>query len=297
MRSEFEDALRRWRPVRRLPTGGLSDTRLQAHWAAQTVAAAGKALVPAQDDWSHVAMTWLDPLDLLAGGFTEAGHRVALRVRDLCLAVLDAEDTPVGSVELDGMTLSEAVAWLTETLTFAGEPPPALDPRRDDMPSHSVADGAAFRLDEGALFLELGRWFGNAARLLEVIAANTLGASPVRCWPHHFDIATLIVLDDDEPDLEKARSINVGLSPGDGSYDEPYFYVTPWPEPSQAQAEDLAGGGSWHTEGWVGAVLPAHRLPDVEPGEADRHAQGQAEQVYRFLRSAMAASRALLGTL
>ena len=51
-------------------------------------------------------------------------------------------------------------------------------------------------------------------------------ATPVRCWPHHFDIATLLNIGQ-----ENLQSIGIGLSPGDSNNREPYFYVTMWPYP------------------------------------------------------------------
>jgi len=293
----FDDALRAWKPVPRRSAGELTDARLQAHWAAQLIEATGKALVPPQNDWSHVAMTWLDPLELLAGGFTRHGLRVALRPRDLCLAVLDADDHVEWSLELDGKTLAEAKEWLQGVLAEEGEPPPPLEPLRTDLPEHPVGRGEPLSLDERRQFQELSLWYGNAARLFTVLAENTLGAAPVYCWPHHFDLATLITLDPEEPDENKAPSIHVGLSPGDGHYDEPYFYVTPWPVAVNVDAEPLAGGGHWHTEDWTGAVLPAHRLPEADEDDPDHHAQEQAEQVFAFLRTAVGAARVSLGTL
>ena len=296
--SPFDDALRAWEALPHRKPGELTDARLQAHWAVQPIDLVGRQRVPPQDDWGHLAMTWLDPLELLAGGFTQGGVRVALRVRDLCLAVLDADDRLEWSLELDGRTLAEAREWLQGVLAEEGEVSPEWGPFREDLPAHPVAQGEAFRRDEAAHFQELSRWFGNCARIFQVVADNTLGAAPLRCWPHHFDLATLITLDADEPDEDKARSINVGLSPGDGSYDEPYLYVTPWPAPPKVESEPLAGDGHWHTEGFTAAVLPAHRLPDAaEDDDPDHHAQEQAEQVLAFLRSAMAACRGLLGTL
>lgn len=296
--SPFDDALRSWQAVPPRRPGELSDARLQAHWAAQLVELVGRALVPEQDDWSHVAMTWLDPLELLAGGFTRHGVRVGLRVRDQCLAVLDADDRIEWSFGLDGKTLEGAKHWLQEVLTEEGEHPDLGD-LREDRPGHPVREGEPFRLDETAHFEELSTWFGNCARILQVVSENTQSAGPLRCWPHHFDIATRITLDPDESDEDKARSIHVGLSPGDESYDEPYLYVTPWPKPTSPESEPLAGNGHWHvTDDLVAAVLPAHRLPDIHAGiEPDHHAQEQAEQVFRFLRSAVAACRGLLGVL
>jgi len=60
-------------------------------------------------------------------------------------------------------------------------------------------------------------------------------ASDVLCWPHHFDIATLVTFASD-------RSSSVGLSPGDGSYDEPYYYVNVHPQPDPAQLTDRLKG-------------------------------------------------------
>lgn len=294
----FDDALRAWQALPQRKPGELADARLQAHWAVQLIEVVGRARVPEQDDWGHLAMTWLDPLELLAGAFTEGGVRVALRVRDLCLAVLDADDRVEWSLHLDGQTLAGAREWLQGVMVEEGEVAPEWGPFREDLPEHPVARGAPFRRDEQAHFQELSRWFGDCARIFQVVADNTLGAGPLRCWPHHFDLATLITLDADEPDEDKARSINVGLSPGDESYDEPYLYVTPWPATPKAVAEPLAAGGHWHTEGFTAAVLPAHRLPDADAGDdPDHHAQEQAEQVFAFLRSAMAACRGLLGVL
>jgi hypothetical protein len=98
-------------------------------------------------------------------------------------------------------------------------------------------------------------------------------ASEVRSWPHHFDIATLIV-------PAEGKSIGVGLEPGDQYYDEPYFYVNMYPLPQASSLPDsLDGNGIWHTTEWIGAVLPASRIEPI--------ASEQGQQVDRFLRSAV----------
>ena len=73
----------------------------------------------------------------------------------------------------------------------------------------------------------LSRWYGAAAEVLEAVRAKhgdlKPGPGPVRCWPHHFDIAVLVRLE--EGAAESVRSIGVGCAPGDENYPEPYFYV------------------------------------------------------------------------
>jgi hypothetical protein len=108
--------------------------------------------------------------------------------------------------------------------------------------------------------------------VLESLRDRTSGASEVRCWPHHFDIATLV-------DIGSGATVGVGLEPGDTYYVEPYFYVNRHPRPAdKTLATTLDGNGSWHTREWIGAVLPGSR---VSP------ADGQREQIDAFLDSAV----------
>jgi hypothetical protein len=90
------------------------------------------------------------------------------------------------------------------------------------------------------------------------------GAGPVRCWPHHFDIATLV-----RPRAGTLQTIGIGLSPGDDSYPEPYYYVGPYPTP-RARPRPLSIG-SWHTASWWGAALPGSEI--VKQMAADEQAR------------------------
>jgi len=107
----------------------------------------------------------------------------------------------------------------------------------------------------------------------------------VQCWPHHFDIATLIEVDAARAG-RAARTVGVGLSPGDASIDEPYCYVNHWPTTARNVLPALAAG-EWFREGWAGAVLRGGSL--VAAGDA----AAQEGLLRAFLASAVPASRAL----
>jgi len=66
-------------------------------------------------------------------------------------------------------------------------------------------------------------------------------------------MATLLALDLDGGD--HARSIGIGLSPGDGSYAEPYFYISPWPYPSQPDLPAVMAPAFWHREDFTAVIL------------------------------------------
>jgi hypothetical protein len=264
----------------------LADARRQLHWAAQAASSVGKRLLEHQPDFGEQSFRWIEEARVLAQG-TVAGpqpFRSALRPSPPTLLLLDGDGRPLRELPLDGRTLKEAFRWLEEEIaSLLGRPvDPPLD-RSADIEAHPTGSGAPFSAADAGAFAELAGWFGTAHRLLSAVAGKNPGASPVRCWPHHFDIATLIPLDGEPSHAETAHSIGAGLSPGDAKRPLPYLYVTPWPYPSTEKLPKLEGGGTWNTEGWVGAILDAATITD---GAGDPE---------RFLDSAVAGCRALLG--
>ncbi|NNG17002.1 MAG: hypothetical protein HKM89_11020 [Gemmatimonadales bacterium] len=281
----------KWEGVGRPAPQSLTGARLLLHWAAQVPAAVGHTFLAPTPDDSQSTLQW-DPAHRMLVGQpvgTKRPVRAALDLSSLSLVLLETGDERLADFTLDGKTLDEAYEWMGAVASRFSEGVEGPLQRRDyDLPSHGVATGAEFTRGPSAEFEECTRWYANAHHALSRVKAKAVNASPVRCWPHHFDIATLITLDSERED-EQSRSINVGLSPGDGNYDEPYFYVNPWPQPEEPVLSALAAGGHWHTEGWLGAVLPASDLV-----AAGSEAGQQADRVDRFLSSALAAATRML---
>ena len=271
-----------WTRVGSVPAKALTDARLQLHHAAQIIVSAAISYIPARSDDSHTAMSWSAPFRaLVTEPITNAGDlRIGLRVEDLTLLALRGGKA-IGSTSLTGKTIVEGNSWLAEIAREANLDAKFLTSRKHyAIPEHAVAAGATFSapIDE---LVELSRYWANAAAFLAELARVTTGASPVRTWPHHFDIATLIEL----PGSPR-RTVGVGQSPGDDSYAEPYWYVGPYPYPAVADLPPLDGSGHWHTTGWVGGALPATDYAD---------AIDQRAQVAAFVDSAVKACRRLLG--
>jgi hypothetical protein len=113
----------------------------------------------------------------------------------------------------------------------------------------------------------------------------------VRCWPRHFDIAIRVALEKGpaesvrkghaetareghaeiarEGHAASARSIGIGVSPGDSYYAQPYLYVSPYPKPDTDNLPPLPPGGRWHTKDFFGAVatgIDLLALPDPRAG-------------------------------
>ncbi len=274
----------------RFPPTGLIDARKELHHALQVVAAAARSYAPERPDDAHSNLGWHAACDALVTrplGEDDA-PRVALRFDRRALAVVDADGT-CAELTLAGRVRTELAGWVRTQLAVRDLDPAAYRHERPyEMPHHPVMDGARW-LEPNDVAAgtpeELGRWFALAAPALEEVAAREPGASPVRCWPHHFDLATLITLDEGE-DPEDARSVGVGLSPGDETLEQPYLYVTPWPKPASDVALPALPAGHWHTEGFTAAVLTGEELlaESAEPPAALR----------AFLDAAVPAARGLL---
>jgi hypothetical protein len=280
MTSPTREALRTWRPLDPQRGTDLVDTRLQFHHAAQLATALGISYLPAQPDDSHTNLEWIGAIDALASNPAGApAIRLAARPPSLAILVLDSNANVLATYLLDGRTIDDAARWIRGQLAEYGLDGTRYTLKRHyEIPSHPVDSGAAFRATTPVLFEELASWYSNAAAALEQIASATPNASPVRCWPHHFDIATLI-------DVVPGKTVGVGMEPGDDYWPEPYFYASMNPRPdTDAPLPELGGNGSWHTRDWIGAVLPASRLAPT-----NQHAQ-----VDEFIRSAVSACQGLL---
>ena len=213
------------------------DERLQLHLAAQVAGAFGRTHAPEAPRWQHIALRVGDGWESAAAD----GVSAAVMPDD---GTLEVRGPVTADVLLRGHTLQEVVMALNEILLEAGLHEPVAMPPADKRPDHAVSHGGAFTLQRRR---GRGDLHAKAATLLENVRAAMADADPVLLWPHHFDVSFA-------RDLGADRAMTVGMSPGDASYAEPYWYVTPWPYPTG----DLPplDSGHWHTQGWTGAVLP-----------------------------------------
>src|SRR5262249_18224651 len=63
--------------------------------------------------------------------------------------------------------------------------------------------------------------------------------------------------------------VGAGLSPGDEYYDEPYFYVSVYPEPDPAALPSLPTLGHWHLRDFMAAIATAHKIAAAKNQQAE----------------------------
>lgn len=271
----------RWEAVSMDAADRLEDARAQLHWAVQLLGSWGSTLAVSRPDDSHTATTW----DTARRRFVSTAARASelrLTFDPVASMVVLADPKSDGQrFGLAGRTLEEAARWIAEALSARGDGPGTFEFRPGAIPAHPVGRGARFGPDPDAC-AELTRWYQNSRALLDWVLDHESAAQPVRCWPHHFDQATLII--EEGTETHPTKTLGVGMTPGDELIPEPYLYVVPWPRPETLEPASLTYG-LWHDEGWLGAVLRAPEL--IGEGAAS----GQAERARAFVREALSALR------
>lgn len=247
-----------WSMLRNHAPTTLSAARALAHRAVQWPARAALAnLAPTSDD-SHTSLTWDPIMAALLGQPLAGGVRVGLRVALRELVFSKGEKTE--GFALAGSSEADAGDWLDVKLAAEGLKKASGAKLAYDMPPAMFARPA----EEAPHLATLAVWFAAGAEVLEELGRKykRYQPGPVRCWPHHFDIAIRLALNEE-------RSIGIGLSPGDGYYAQPYFYLAPYPIPNTETLPQLPPGGRWHSKDFFGAVVPAIdllALPDPRAG-------------------------------
>jgi hypothetical protein len=267
--------------------------KLQLHYAVQFIGAVGFNIGTPQPDESQMAFEWEPDQKLFVGKpiATSNPFRVAINPLSLEMLILNSNDLQTtAKFALVGNTKAAGLTWLRSQVADRGADVEQVDwinYERGDFPDHAIAHGAAFEPGFESELQQLVNYYELSNTILQKIVQADQYASAVNIWPHHFDLATLISFPD-RGDGE-SKSIGVGMSPGDDSFEQPYWYITPNPVPVSVTFPELPRRGFWHTKEWIGAVLTTSRL------DPDQDLSQQGQQIEEFLTQGLEISRGLLG--
>ena len=246
-----------WQSVPRANFMFLHAARLQAHYAAQWLARAARAYVPAEPHDRHTSLGWDDAFGGLDHA-SAAGRLAAWPAHRRSDARLSRSHPH--ALPLDGRADAEVRTWLGGHVAARNLAAGKLDdPLPYAMPDHVLARGARYSLDElgdaldGARHVVCQRQRG-ARRRAEASRGARLKAPPVRSLAAPFRHGL------PRSRSARGRSMGIGYCPGDEFCDEPYFYTSMWPEPSIPALPLLPAMAHWHTYKFLAALAPAHKI-------------------------------------
>ncbi|MBT3253755.1 MAG: hypothetical protein HN995_14675 [Candidatus Marinimicrobia bacterium] len=245
-----------WKLLIPLADKRLLQARGQLHQAVQLLTAAGISFVEHRPDDSHTSLLWDSQSNMFLSQTFGPDHnfQIGLSPQNLSCHVLHSHETLL-ELKLNGTTLKQVASDLQFFLEDHGLPKSVFTMERHfDLPNYPDNWSSPFDTSDQEAFDQLSSAYSNAYPLIKPIAHRDERAGSLLTWPHHFDMAILLSLGGE-------KSIGIGMSPGDTNYASPYYYVNVWPYPSEDQIIDLPlTFGKWHTEGWIGMVLPMNQI-------------------------------------
>ena len=252
--------MNKWQAFRSVDLELLAETRKQTHQAIQNVAAVGRCFSEPSPGDEFATLEWIPELQRLAGQWIQGKviFRSSLDFNDFSVHLVNRALKSISSIELNSNKQGTVMVWLEEQATALGVNTSNITLDLPyDIPDYPQAKKKAFDVSLECVN-ELGKYFHNTTLVLNQLRTEISQLSSIKTWPHHFDIASLAVIKD-TGNPETSASINLGMSPGDEEFDEPYFYLNPWPYPDEEELSELEVG-TWHVENWIGAVLKASEI-------------------------------------
>ena len=257
------------------------DALQQQHHASQFIALAGHHLIEQQPDDSNTNMQYLSDKEMLIGNELSNGLSIGLQLATLEIYLLDNRFNQISNISLNGKSWKQVFGELKQSLSKSNvEVVNLSDELHYEIPSHELANGASFTIEDARYFKENALQFHNSKIVLESIIADYKDSATIRVWPHHFDTGTFIPLSYNK-NGELTRSIGLGMAIPDSMVDEPYYYLSFWSADSTENINDLTPLeiGEWKIPEWKGAVLRHSEILKYNSVEA------QNEVVERFFKS------------
>lgn len=246
---------------------GFGPTRATLHTYALAINALARAHAPQRPNWWHTSLKLFatglasDPLPLPAGG------AAVLRM-----------NFATGQIEFDADT-GTARAFPMDAGWTGTQMGDVLIAAAAELGLQGTTQRQRFASDAPGVYdaAVAGRFFQalqSAARVFAKHMATVSGmVSEIQLWPHNFDLSVewygsrLIPYEADDTETLLPSQLNLGFYPGAADADS-YLYSNPWPfETEQLVGQPLPGTAVWHTDGWMGTMLPYAALvhnPDAE---------------------------------
>ena len=256
-----------WKNITGIDLEVLKQNRKVLHKAVQIVGAFPRNMLPHDPTDATASLIWNSNNQALESiPFLDKNRsiKVGLLFESFELYV-DLDGNILTAFGLNGKSVSEGVAWLKRELAKLSIEAGHLNLKLPyEIENYDYS--RSLKVDNDAV-LEYKKLYQHTQQILAHLVTNWKDAYDIRCWPHHFDLATLIPLETDA-DGELLKSIGIGLSPGDEGVEEPYVYVNIWPNVSLGALEKHnLSIGHWNKEGWSGAVLTYSQMLTLENQE------------------------------
>ena len=190
----------------------MQEARLSLHFAVQPIASMGESIVEPQADFSHTSMEYNPEKNTFLGArLQQSGIRVGLDIENMYLFLIDSQENILSDQKVFGATLNDLFDWLSNSLSLKGIANKGLGfPSYPEFPEHSLKNNAVFDENHIEDIRLIHLFYKNSFYLFQdFLDIHLAKFFPIRIWPHHFDMATLISF---KEGYLKESSIGIGFS-------------------------------------------------------------------------------------
>ncbi len=274
-----------WKPMQQLDPEDIRQTKSMVHQAIQNVASVGRKFSPVHPRDFNSRMIWVPALSRMAGSWVtgNTSFRSSLSLETFEVFLVDRKVNTLASFKLEGKTYPQLMIWLEEQIGKYGLDASNLTLNLPyKIPDHPVQQGDPFQISSKRALTEFSKFYHNTYVTLRKIKEKHEGAE-IYIWPNRFDISLEITLKE-TGDYETNTRIAYGMSPGDKTFENPYFYVSTWPNVDTEKCSKLSSNAIWMSEDWTGAVLLSkHIYEGSQQEKLERFYQESSEQLVKLL--------------
>jgi len=236
------------------------------HQICQIIAKVNRSLVPKEEDDSHTNL-YFEPIEKRIYGrwFQQNDNKyiLALNLVDFTFLLLADNKEIVMQLQIEGKTLTEIETDIEKhfnSLNFSTEG--LMKKLHFEIPSYDFIDSTWEKPDIN----ELNTWAAYrsiANEMCMLLLGIAQAKSEVRIWPHHFDTGIYFK-------VKEKLGIGFGLAMQDDMTNNPYFYISAYPESYDIQYDNLPSNDNWKWEiskNWKGAFLTLKELDNKSDKE------------------------------
>ena len=248
----------------------MKQTLEQIHLASQYLAAAGISFLPQMDDDSHINLGWDEENNrLTTHPFGKAEFQIGLNIKSGELEWLK-NGRVVSKINVLTSTHKDLLNWINREVLIHEIGKDYQYQFNYDLPYAPIGNGDSFHFDQEERLAYI-RLLTTAQRAFKGFLVDNDLASPIRLWPHHFDLGIYAQLN-----AEMGLYLSAGLAISDSLVEDVYYYASGWKEGKVIPTSAFKGldQGDWRSD-WAGATLLAGKVNEAEAKHFLKQAQAK----------------------
>jgi len=229
----------------------------QIHLASQYLAAAGISFLPKEDDDSHTNLGWDGNNNrLTTHNFGTSNSQLGLNLTNANLEWLNDGEV-IAEINVKEAKHSEILSWISDESKKHGLNEEYQYNFHYELPYPVISNEDSFdiNVEESTAY---AKQLSSANKAMEKFLVESKLDSPIRVWPHHFDLGIYA-------ELRDGLAMGAGLAVPDTMVNELYYYSAAYRGSENVSTKSFSGlkHGEWRTD-WDGATLTSMKTEESE---------------------------------